>query len=223
MKQTLAILPLILILFAFDKSKTITQEISSFNSSNNLNESDISFYNVLPKKDLLAENKHTNIPDEVSLIPVDSYVLEYKNYNKLIVEKVSRMDTLSATEQRQKIKEELALLKQEFVDSRWKDYERVAILIKGELHTCESGSSGGVKECGEKCVTIPYGMHTKSAWVTVEGVNKGITFSDKKVCLNMTVAGKGSNSGRLKVICKYKSDYIKKSVEKDQIWLFNQL
>jgi hypothetical protein len=157
--------------------------------------------------------------------PLTDFLTEYKDKHRIILRAIQQLGTEIPISERMRIyEEEVGKLKIEFSIIRKAEYESKSIELSVE-HSCTSKSSGGKKDCKEKCVYAPVpGLYTTKKWIRVvvsEGESKGVTVFDDKACIRMSVAGKGRNAATLYATFYYMPSFIASNVEKDVIQLFN--
>jgi hypothetical protein len=159
--------------------------------------------------------------EQYQVKPLTDFLPVYKDKHRIIVRAIEDRDDLSIEEKLQLYELEVGKLKTQFSSDRKAEYESKSIELSVG-HSCTSSSSGGVKNCGWKCVTAPVeGLYTIKEWTRVEGTNKGVSVSANQACLKMTVSGSGRNSGTLFATFKYEPTFISTTTEKETISLFN--
>ena len=156
--------------------------------------------------------------------PVGDFLSDYKGKYRIILATIEQSE-LPLPQRLALYEEEMTKLKTQFKTERKAEYEsKSTTLSKG--HSCTSGSSGGVKNCGWKCVDAPTAhLYTKADWIRVDGTNKGTKVSEdgSSACLKMTVAGEGRNHGTLHAIFKYRPESILSLIDSETRELFNQV
>jgi hypothetical protein len=136
---------------------------------------------------------------------VSEYKGVYKDKRRIILEAIDRLPANTPISERMRIYDsEMLKLKQQFRGERKSEYESKQAAI-ATAHSCTSGSSGGVKNCGWKCSTSPNTalLFTQSSWVKYEGTVKGRRITSTEACIKETVAGSGSNQGTVTAIFRY--------------------
>ncbi|QAT84196.1 hypothetical protein EJ065_2624 [Corallococcus coralloides] len=159
--------------------------------------------------------------DTPSYIPPDVsvHVAEFGGKYRIILE-AAKDPAVPLEERLVRFQTQLAELRGEFVERRAKEYRGKSLTLSVE-HSCTSGASGGVKDCGVKCVSSPSEhLYTSQPWVSVAGTNKGTSVSETQACLRMTVAGKGRNAGTLTARYEYRPASVESLSQRDADALF---
>ncbi len=157
--------------------------------------------------------------------PLSNFLQTYKDKHSIILSAVEARTDLTITQKLMLYESEITKIKEEFRTSRRSEYQSKSVQLSVS-HSCTSGSSGGVKNCGYKCVAAPNSnMYTRVDWIKVDGTNKGtnVAADGSSACLKMTVAGKGRNKGTLYATFRYNPDSISRLVDSDTTELFNQV
>jgi hypothetical protein len=172
---------------------------------------------------LVQSNSTTAQNNAASVKSLSDFLQTYKDKHQIILKSVEDTN-LTITQKLMLYESEMGNLKEEFKVDRRAEYQSKSVKLS-VAHSCTSGSHGGVKKCGYKYVLAPKNMYTRTNWVKVTGTNKGISIGSEGsfAGLNMTVAGKGTNSGTLTAIFRYKPESIAKLVDEETINLFNRI
>lgn len=154
--------------------------------------------------------------------PISDFLPEYNEKHRNIIEDIEKRTDLAHAQKFVLYQDDLSKLKEEFKAIRKAEYESKSIRLSVP-YNCTGENSGGVKDCGSKCINAPTSdLYTQNDWIKVEGDNKGasVTSSDSTACLRMTVAGKGRKTGTLYATFKYKQESILAFTDKDTNDLF---
>lgn len=152
--------------------------------------------------------------------PVTQYIGKYKDSRRIILEAIQQ-SSLPIPERLALYEQEMEKLRVEFRAERRAEFQSKSVEVS-QGHSCSSGSSGGVKNCGWKCASSPSPeLYTLADWVKTSGTNKGVSVSDSQACIKMTVAGKGRNAGSITATFKYRPEVIASRVDNDTKELFN--
>jgi hypothetical protein len=154
--------------------------------------------------------------------PLTDFVQTYKDKHRIILKSIERRTDLSISQKLVLYESEISNIKNEFRSNRTREYQSIKVQ-RSVGHSCTSGKSGGVKQCGFKYVNAPTNMYTRTDWIKVTGTNKGtkVASDGSSAGLNMTVAGKGRNAGTLYATFRYKPESISMLVDNETIELFN--
>lgn len=162
---------------------------------------------------------------DYSVKPLSDFLQPYKDKHRIILKAIEDRTDLSIAQKLVLYESEMSKIKEEFRAGRKVEYQSKSVNLSVN-HSCTSGSSGGVKQCGYKYVYAPNSnMYTRTDWIRVEGTNKGTTVAadGSSAGLNMTVAGNNRNAGTLFAAFRYKPESIYTLVDKETVDLFNQI
>jgi len=162
---------------------------------------------------------------DYSVTPLSDYLLPYKDRHRIILRSIEDNNDLSISEKLVLYESEISKQKEDFKINRRAEYQSKSVELSIG-HSCTSGVSGNVKQCGYVYITAPNNnLYTRTDWISVVGTNKGTVVSPdgSSAGLNMTVAGKGRNEGTLKATFRYKPESIAMLVDQETINLFNQI
>ncbi|WP_294284498.1 hypothetical protein [uncultured Chryseobacterium sp.] len=165
------------------------------------------------------------IQKEYEVKPYMFYLSEYKSYYEMVYSQVESNPDLSLAEKLKRLNEEISKLKNKFRKVRKTEFESKSTELSVS-HSCTKENSGGIKDCGYKYVSAPSpAFYTTKEWISVEGDNKGAVVSGdgSSAGLKMTIAGKGTNTGVLYAVYKYRPNYIEVTVKEDTDKLFDKV
>lgn len=184
---------------------------------------------IVRKKIALLAFIVTNIicisAQDYSVRPLSGFLQPYKDKHGIILKSIEDNPNLTITQKLVFYESEMSKLKEEFRSERRAEYQSKSVELS-VTHSCTSGSSGGVKDCGYKYINAPNGnMYTRTDWIRVSGTNKGTTVAadGSSAGLRMTVSGSGRNAGTLHATFRYRPESISTLVDKETVDLFNEI
>lgn len=87
--------------------------------------------------------------------PVNNYLPQLKDKHRIILEYIQGLPVGTPIEQRMQLYNiEIEKLKSQFSSTRKNEYSSKSVELSVE-HSCTSSSSGGVKNCGFRCIGAP--------------------------------------------------------------------
>ena len=167
----------------------------------------------------LAQESRTS---ELTVPSVETYFAEYRDKHKILMRDVDAQggtfpERIARYEAGKKI------LEDDFRSRRKAEYDAAKQKVKTE-HSCTSGSSGGVKDCGWKCAKAPSAdAYTKAEWVAFTGPDKGRTVVAAQACVRMKVSGRGRNAGSVTAVFRFRPAAVTAGVERDVKELFDRI